>query len=380
MIKVLKLFINELLNISKYAIAFVVVAVFLYTLSISLWCFSIGIVDGYKRFLDDTNPTGIELSLHNYNIDDYKKLNALGGYVEAIMNGVTYYPTISFNGKTSQELSGTSLYFRDELLNSYQQTVFIGRAWNNSDNTNDNGGYSIFLSDEVANEIDVNVNDIVVLNYVGGQEEFKVVGIYVQTDKIYDSFVIPFNFLYDLNTQVSKDITLVFHLDMASDVLTICPALQKMGITYSSLYLTVEEVDLMNTTKIILYVLAIIVIIITFFVLNNVLTLILQGRQKYMARLKILGASSAMVAIIYYTTLILSFLVAFILAVALSSLFCGYFTTVANSLLSFESAIVLRWEAVVVLFCIGLVFLSIFYLLFYRKMKKISPLSYIRSL
>lgn len=151
---------------------------------------------------------------------------------------------------------------------------------------------------------------------------------------------------------------------MASDVLTICPALQKMGITYSSLYLTVEEVDLMNTTKIILYVLAIIVIIITFFVLNNVLTLILQGRQKYMARLKILGASSAMVAIIYYTTLILSFLVAFILAVALSSLFCGYFTTVANSLLSFESAIVLRWEAVVVLFCIGLVFLSIFYLLF----------------
>ena len=174
--------------------------------------------------------------------------------------------------------------------------------------------------------------------------------------------------------------TLVFHLDMASDVLTICPALQKMGITYSSLYLTVEEVDLMNTTKIILYVLAIIVIIITFFVLNNVLTLILQGRQKYMARLKILGASSAMVAIIYYTTLILSFLVAFILAVALSSLFCGYFTTVANSLLSFESAIVLRWEAVVVLFCIGLVFLSIFYLLFYRKMKKISPLSYIRSL
>lgn len=99
-----------------------------------------------------------------------------------------------------------------------------------------------------------------------------------------------------------------------------------------------------------------------------------------MARLKILGASSAMVAIIYYTTLILSFLVAFILAVALSSLFCGYFTTVANSLLSFESAIVLRWEAVVVLFCIGLVFLSIFYLLFYRKMKKISPLSYIRSL
>lgn len=164
---------------------------------------------------------------------------------------------------------------------------------------------------------------------------------------------------------------------MASDVLTICPALQKMGITYSSLYLTVEEVDLMNTTKIILYVLAIIVIIITFFVLNNVLTLILQGRQKYMARLKILGASSAMVAIIYYTTLILSFLVAFILAVALSSLFCGYFTTVANSLLSFESAIVLRWEAVVVLFCIGLVFLSIFYLLFYRKMKKISPLSYL---
>ena len=48
-------------------------------------------------------------NLHNYNIDDYKKLNALGGYVEAIMNGVTYYPTISFNGsvfKSYKKLNG----------------------------------------------------------------------------------------------------------------------------------------------------------------------------------------------------------------------------------------------------------------------------------
>lgn len=378
--KVLKLFINEFSNIYKYTIVFTLIALFLFTLSISLWCFSIGIVNSYKKFLDDTMPDGIELGLYNYNIDNYERLDALGVSVEANMQGVTYYPTISYVENTSHELYGASLYFREELTNAYKQTDFIGRAWNKSDNVKHEGMYSIFLSEEVAEEICAGINDIVVLNCIGGDTEFKVVGIYIKSDTIYDAFVIPFNFIYDMCKNTSGNIDIGLRLYRTSDVLKVCPSLQKMGIKYDSLYLTTEEVDLMNITKTILYVLAVVVIIINFFVFNNMLTLILQNRQKCMARLKLLGASCNVVAAIYYIILILSFLIAFLLAVVLSHLCCGYFAWMANSLLAFESTITLRWEAVIVLFSISLVLLSLFYLLFYRKMKKISPLSYIRTL
>lgn len=381
--QVAKLFLTEIKHFYKQSLLFITIAMFLFTLSISVWCFSSDMIDGYKRYLDE-NIDVVYLTVNDVeDLEMYKEIEVIADYLYASVSGVTYYPTIKFGQSGSRVCLGSAYLFRDNLPFNYKDCVFQGRSWRASDNKIEGDVYTIFLRQSVAEELCVQVGDEITFEYeskLGVKScNMTVLGIYSNEDNAQDSFVISFNFLLNISNDLLDAVSLHLEIQTPSRTMAIYPKLKSMGLECYSMYIGLDEISLINSMQYILLGASLAVMVTSLFVLNNSLTITVNSRKKYMAKLKLLGATTDKVAAIYYISMLASFIIAYSLGVLLSFYFCGYFSYIAKYVLEYPVSINLHVEACVGLFGTCLFLLVLRYILFRKKIKKIIPLDFIKE-
>ena len=381
--KSFKLFTNELKHIYKQSLLLIAIAMFLFTLSISVWCFSRDMIDGYKEYLDSSLDV-VHLSVYDLDgVDRYTQIDALGDYFFANARGITYYPTLRCGDKSVEETLGDALIFRDNLPYYFKDCEFSGRTWTASDNLKSDNNYPIFLSQSVADELSVTVGADVILEcrLATGWTSctMTVEGIYTENEEFIDDFILPFNFILERQEELLEGISVYIEIQNPSDVMDIYTKLTRMGLKSYSMYVSVEEITLVNSMRYILIGVSVLVLVLTFVVLNNILTITVNSRKKYMAKLKLLGATTNRVATVYYLILVLSFIIAFCLGIVLSYFFCGYFSEVAKQALNYSVTITLQWIPCLTLFCLSCLLILLRYFLFKRKIKNITPGAFVKE-
>ena len=352
-------------------------------LSISVWCFSSDMIDGYKNFLNDTRDV-MSFSIHNLeDIDKYTQIDACGDYLKANVGGITYYPQLSYGDNVIERTYGIAYLFRDELPHDYQNCKFKGRPWISSDNILPNSNPPIFLAESIADELSVTVGAEITFEYSlnTGRSAcvMTVEGIYSEEDNIYDDFIIPLSFILDKKDKLIDGVSFYLELQTPSDIMDVYPKLAHMGYHCSSMYVSLDEVNLVNSMRYILIGISVLVLILTIVVLNNTLTLTVNSRKKYMAKLKLLGATTDKVAAVYYIVLIGSFLIAFIFGIILSNFLIGYFSGIANEVLDYPITITLQWLPCLALFGLSGLLILLRYFRFRRKVKNITPNAFIKE-
>ena len=113
--------------------------------------------------------------------------------------------------------------------------------------------------------------------------------------------------------------------------------------------------------------------------LSNSLTITVNSRKKFMARLKLLGATTDKITAAYFILLVASFILSFALSILLSYLLCGYFTAIAVAALEYKVSMNLHLGAVGILFAVGCALLAVRYALFRLKVKKVSHAEFIKE-
>ena len=97
-----------------------------------------------------------------------------------------------------------------------------------------------------------------------------------------------------------------------------------------------DELELVNVMRYVLIAVAVAIVAVTFVVLSNSLTITVNSRKKFMARLKLLGATTDKITAAYFILLVASFILSFALSILLSYLLCGYFTAIAVAALEYK--------------------------------------------
>ena len=381
--KNVNLFLNELKHIYKQALLFIAIAAILFTLSIGVWCFSGDMIDAYKNYLDSSLDVAY-LSVYDLDgIDSYAQIDALGDYFFANARGVTYYPTLKCGDKSVEDTLGDAVIFRDKLPHGYQDCEFVGRAWTSNDNLYNDNNFPIFVSQSIADELSVTVGTDVLFEYslsTGRTSRMMTVeGIYNENGDVYSDFIIPFTFILELQDELLDEISVYMELETPSDVLDVYTKLTRMGLKSYSMYVSVEEIILINSMRYVLVGISVLVLVLTFVVLNNTLTITINSRKKYMAKLKLLGATTSRVASVYYSVLIFSFLIAFLLGILLSNFFCNYFSDVAKQALNYPIVIELQWLPCCALFGLSCLLIVLRYFLFRVKISNITPGSFVKE-
>ena len=129
----------------------------------------------------------------------------------------------------------------------------------------------------------------------------------------------------------------------------------------------------------VLIAVAVAIVAVTFVVLSNSLTITVNSRKKFMARLKLLGATTDKITAAYFILLVASFILSFALSILLSYLLCGYFTAIAVAALEYKVSMNLHLGAVGILFAVGCALLAVRYALFRLKVKKVSHAEFIKE-
>ena len=410
---VLRLFAYEFKNIYKQALIFALISTFLFALSISVMCFSTDMVQGYRDYLDKDDYYH---TLSMYDVTDFEKIKEVDGvcdYLSAYVYGIT---EAIENADGGSEFGGTVVTFRpmlqkDEKIGGYHGMAYIfrdelpeeidedcvmeeGEIGASYNERNSDGRYSIYLYAKAAEELEVGIGDSVTLNYelTDGlhKEEFTVAGIYQSKDKessYHYAFFIPFAFVSEHNGKITTHEYDIFdgccfylQFNTPSDIMDALPKVRSLGFKELGVgFGGIDEIDLVNAMRYILIAVAVAIVTVTFVVLSNSLTITVNFRKKFMAKLKLLGATTDKVAAMYFVLLILSFIAAFALSVLLSFLLCGYFSTIASVAFEYTVTMKLHWDAVGILFAVGVVLIAARYLLFRLKVKKVSPAEFIKE-
>lgn len=386
---VFKLFAYEFKNIYKQALIFAFISTFLFALSISVMCFSSDMVQGYKDYLDDYGYSTLWVR-EVEDIGRYEEVDKLCDYLSVRASGITiWHPFITDgsvpeDGDTADILSGQSYVFRDTLPIDFDYYYFEGGGWTSADNQRRAEGlYPIFISKEVAENLQVNVGDTVSFYYelTDGlhEEKMRVADIFCLKDEeegyYRDDFAIPFSFILENKDNLTEKCTFFLEMNKASDTFDLYPKVKSLRIGDVS----DDELELVNVMRYVLIAVAVAIVAVTFVVLSNSLTITVNSRKKFMARLKLLGATTDKITAAYFILLVASFILSFALSILLSYLLCGYFTAIAVAALEYKVSMNLHWGAVGILFAVGGALLAVRYLLFRLKVKKVSPAEFIKE-
>ncbi len=406
---VFRLFAYEFKKVYKQTLVFSVISTFLFALSISVLCFSSDMLQGYKDYLDEVEYYDTVAIYDATKLEKYEEFDKLG-YTFAQAYGISarYKESEEFpgateslhmlqNGENTGGNEGAAYIFRDGLPKGITDyfTLESGKYTGAKLNTRDeNGRYSVFVEAKDAERMEVVAGDTVTFNYelIDGihAEEFTVAGILKEKEsgpRCWYDFFFPFAFLYeheqdiltyeDLSSLNTRNICV--ELENASDIMDILPKVRNLCKVFGGSTGYFEEIDLVNTMRYILWAVAVAIVIVTFVVLSNSLTVTVNSRKKFMAKLKLLGATTDKVAAVYFILLIVSFIAAYALSILLSYLLCGYFSSIASVALEYKITMKLHWGAVGILFGAGCVLLAVRYLLFRRKVKKVAPAEFIKE-
>ena len=343
--------------------------------------------------LDDVNPDGIWFSANALDISAFMKADKYTDGISINAGGITYDFVLKYGDNEFRSLriiiegnnamismySGGA-YALDGAMPSYFKSLEImdGALWDASDNFRQCGLYNIFIDSDVASALGVEVGGVIEL--FGSDDIFietlKVKGIY-KSENIGNRFIVPVGLCFD-NIDKAWISNLNLYLEKTSDAIDIYYKLTKEGI-YPENDSFFENIRLVKSTEIILIIIAAVIFLSTFAILSNVLSIVVNQRKEFIAKLRLFGAELNVIAPLYYAVFVALFLLSFLLAVALNFLMKEHYEGVAGALFYHDFSIKVSVYNILAPFLFGIALLAAKYLLFRRKIAEVKPLDYMRT-
>lgn len=383
----------------KQSIILIFITSLAMSLSLCVFSFSTNLKSNYAKELDRNSPDGFEFAVECSSISDFIKSNEMVDLLGFKARNVTFSSTLIANGhsfKTEQKentdngifvnnFSGEAYFFNDNIPIKFKDIIFHdGVCFNNYKfNEKNQELYPIFVSSFIAEKLFLKINDLVEINNDSGDIEvgkLKVAGIYSYPDntKSLPYFVFPINFCLEKEQHIKQPIYFM-HLNKTSRIFDTYYKLTALKIIPKTLGNFFEEIKLVKTNEILLISFSIIILIVAFLIMSNILNIILHLRNCYIAKLKLMGASSNCIASIYYLMFAILYIISFLISIFLNFAMKTYYEKVGENLFQFQFSINFQWHAIISLL-VGSIILFVFkFFMFRKRIKATNSWDYMRK-
>ncbi|MCL2176626.1 MAG: hypothetical protein FWB72_01550 [Firmicutes bacterium] len=399
MFKAFYFFTGEIKQIYRQCILFLVTSALVFSLALGVFSFTYSYRYNYGNMLDEVHPAGREFLI---SVPSASALRSASGVVDKLSvfgDNITTEMSLSF-AHTTLEVGqgvrdivtnttiggGIAYYFRGTLPYAFSNARFIaGRSWNAGDNVRQGSAYSIFISIEVANYLRTSVGKTITHSY--NNTQFIVRGIYYRGAVSRECllgyipfFVMPAQFVLNAVPASNFDsLNFVAEVANTSRMVDAYFQLARLGITNLDSYYFFENLRTTRAVEILMLTLSFLVIIVALLILFNSLKIVLNVRAEFIARLKLLGARSYLITLIYYIVFYAIFLLAFGLSILLSTLTLTRYESVAETLFDFPFVITLNFPLILAMFVASSVLIFASYFLFLRRIGKVNPLDLMKE-
>jgi len=414
--KSLSLFALEFRLVIKQSLLFLLIATIVFSLALGVYSFSNDLMDNYYneldrdiyengafRFWTDSSEADIIREVlplaENANVWNVWDMRGILSDVLFSYGEKKFYSTNTFSEDINEWrfFAGRGITFFDELTASQERDISgfaQGRQWRASDNFANDGIYNIFISAMLAESLNASYNSIVSVTAI--DEDFapvfnvRVAGVFGNNeDMIVELFYFPLNLVLDMHDTKREYgffppiLPIAFQIN---DARSIHPFYRILQNAYAdgrfenvSAPWVLNSIQMMRTTEAILMALAYLMIVIAFFILSNILSILINSRGEFIAKLKLLGANSTTISLLYYTVFLALFIVSFALSIGLNFVMLNYYASIATNLFDFEFIIHARPLSILWMFLASLGLIALRYIFFRRKISKIEPLTLLRG-
>lgn len=169
------------------------------------------------------------------------------------------------------------------------------------------------------------------------------------------------------------------HLNKTSRIFETYYKLTALNIIPKTLGNFFEEIKLVKTNEILLISFSIIILIVAFLIMSNILNIILHLRNCFIAKLKLMGASSNCIASIYYLMFAILYIISFLISIFLNFAMKTYYEKVGKNLFQFQFSINFQWYAIISLL-VGSIIMFVFkFFMFRKRIKATNSWDYMRK-
>ncbi|MDR3293691.1 MAG: hypothetical protein LBT20_06310 [Clostridiales bacterium] len=377
--KILDLAGAEFKSIVKQSLLFLVICGLVLSAAIGVFSFSVNLVPNYATFLNQGVDNGFDFNVYPDDEKMFFKGSAVAGQSYVTAPFITYSTTLHYRdaiyetyGASTEILSGRAYIFKETLPRVFQGVrVVKGTLWSTEDNGKPDGYFNIFLRDTVAECLGIRVGDT--LTIWSGSTQYAVKGIYESREGI-PAFVMSYQACV---SRAGNDIWYYLEADNAEKMINVYPKLRSIGFELGGTMFA--EMGLMISARYLLIVLSAMVVFAAFMILNNILSIILYYRHQFIAKLKLLGAETSVVAGLYFSFVTISFVLAYTIAVVLSFVMKLYYENIASALFGFNFVIDIKWYTLVCPFFIGAAILAVRFIRFKKKVSGVRILDFMRD-
>lgn len=391
--------VNELFANKKTLLLFTSIIALVFSIALSLLSVAFSINTNYNKDIDIKYPNGIvvqtDASIEEINmlipysdiiyLVDSKLTNNcyfksdycaefIGTHSEEIIDGATYY----------NYYSGEAHLFMERLPNKYLKAIAVegfivdGNLWENSSSNND-----IFISKYYANKLKVGAGDTIEYFWDKKAESqmYVVKGVYDPSvlspnfDYI-PNFVIPLNSLVNIIENNVGIITPTIYcgVDTASEIINGYLYADNANISFITLnnfFDVIKEIRLIEYTFLSL---SIIVILVALFIFQNLVTMFLGERTKFIGIIKSVGMRQKDISNLYIIVCFILECIALFFGTLLSLLINLYIEQSLTGLFAFPFEVYFRWYVPLLAFAMILA-LSILVVLAINKRLKTMQVS-----
>ncbi|MDR3263130.1 MAG: hypothetical protein LBT30_02370 [Clostridiales bacterium] len=332
-------------------------------------------------------------------INAFLKANEIADYIAVHASGVTSGESIVFkNGdkefcadSPERGFGGAAYYFKDYLHPDFKKENFSGgKGWTELDNVTENGYYNIFLGDIIAEAIGASSGDIITVEYFGDEAygfsaAVRVKDIFVRDGDVMPCFVMPLNYCLELYNEYNsvyqaKEIVLNYFATFLNraDLFYKHKTLEAAGVHPIEFLGGFGFYQMFDGVQAAVILAALLINALAFIVISNIINVILLTRQKFIAKLKMIGASAAYISDVYFLILFAVITAAFGAAYLASFLFKGVFEEIGKVLFFENYVINIYWYVPVALYGFLLLLMSFGYIFFKKKIAKTAPVDLLR--
>lgn len=268
------------------------------------------------------------ITLPNCSFEQAKCYKADGYY--ASVDGVSFNTELSTNGNSFRTdvttMLGDVTYVveRHGYVLQSDSVQLLNRVCGEIAIEFDNG---IFLSKDVANELDVQVGDAVTL----GAKTYPIVAIYKRNNLVKgysnEDVVLPTAYFFVVTSQQNALTVHEMHLAYASsgDIYSMMKKLNRQGVDYEMHRVMQEMLGNIELIESFYGSVAALLAALVMFIMYTLFALFFRERRAQICRLKLLGATDGTVASVYCIVALALVLVAVVVATALSVVLSRYF-------------------------------------------------------
>ncbi len=219
------------------------------------------------------------------------------------------------------EISGDILYFNN--LNSKRINIILGEIWSETDNNTQH----IWISNELSNTLNKDINSSITLTAGNASFEYKVIGIFDKTNNIdYYLPLLPSRLIEELEIPEFFNGFIIIDIQ---DYLQIKKFLSDRYISTPTIGAVYDLLKSIQTITYLFWALTIIFVLSAIFILSSLMNMHIKTSKSYIGLLKALGASTNQIVCLFFMLMELILLI----SVTLGGIFTYFLSEYVNNLI-----------------------------------------------